>query len=555
MSDNVIHRLIFEVDLAENTSSNCALRQSERFYIDYVQPAIENVVHNYNNRYIRIDSREEIDLGHIQPDEIQDRLETLLHKVLQKYIRPESSQSTQERILSEGTDTLIPYTEIDYIECFFNYLATPVIPWYAIRKDLFDIEHIAEKALKTIEKDLSFRKHLLEVISKDKNTYTRFVLFSSVTTQFLEQLIDQRLSVLALPHNSRQIIKQFLIQVTNKIDTPKRKRYHKTVLQELLFKEGAMESYTNVDNTKNRKTSFSSEQDTNNPDTLPADMSRRLQQHEQLGLKENKNQLTIKQTSPSSEQDTNNPDTVPPLPPSPQNEHIKTKEDAIRLIISQIIHVDPTDKTSVKGSIQKASQTLNPGLNEDKILLQEREEKMPKTAIDKEPIGRIPIENGGLILLYPFLCPFFQRLDFLNKDNQFKSVKKQIRAVHLLQYMTGTKTKHFDHNLSFCKILCGLNPFSAICPAFRATLNEQTEVNDLLQSVINHWSILGNTSVYSFQETFIRRYGLLEQNEKDWIIRMENRGVDVLLEDLPWDIHLTALPWNKYLIFTEWRYT
>lgn len=568
MSDNVIHRLIFEIDLAENTSSNCALQQSERFYTDYVRPAIENVVNNYNHQYIYIDGREEVDLGHIQPGEIQDRLETLLHKVLQKYIQPisirpvrtchASVKPLQTGVFSGETDSLIPDTETDDVECFFNYLATPVLPWHAIKKGSFDIEHIAEKALKTIENDLPSRKRLLEVISKDKNMYARFSFFPSVTPQLLEDLIVQQFSVSTPSDNSGKINEQMITQIATKIDIRRRKKYYKTVLHELLFKEGANPDrmpaeivrhlqHEHMDIKKDtiqtiKQTSFS-KQNTNNPGTLAAEIVRHLKD-EHMDIKKDTTQ-TIKQTS-SSKQNTNNPDTLAiDIVRHLQDEYMDIKEDTTQ--ITELV----MDKTSVKDAIQKASHTLNSGLNENKILLQQRE--MP-TTMDKESIGRIPIENGGLILLHPFLYSFFQRLGFLNKDNHFKSAKKQIRAVHLLQYMTGRKTKHFDHNLSFCKVLCGLNPFFAICPAFRATLNEQTEVNDLLQSVINHWSILGNTSIYSFQDTFIRRYGLLEQNEKDWIIRMENRGVDVLLEYLPWDIHLTTLPWNKYLIFTEWRY-
>lgn len=481
MPDNIINKLVFEADLSTSLPSNYALKQSERYYLDYVLPAIERVIDKYEDQRVRIDDAEEIDLGRVQPHEIAERLEMLLDELLQKYmasgqLKPVSkhylpSDFSPKDILPGESALPTPDTGLDYVECFFHYLMEPVVPWYIREREGFDIEVIAGKALKKTEESLSLQKRLLEIISKDKDTYTRFTFFLPATAPVLEKLVGLKLSPFVVPQGIAKIYERILRQATVKSTVKTRKNLYTNILGKLLFED-----------FEKMIIAIGDDSDNVNKDSI-----------------ETRRQVAGK-TQPGNT--------------SPEHHTIQPH-----------LFANSSDNTI-----------------------------SPEVPDNKEAIRRIPIGNGGLVILHPFLCSLFRSLGLLDKNNGFKSVKKQVRAAHLLQYATGAKTKHFDHLLPFCKVLCGLNPFFPIHPAFRVTRDEKDEITDLLNAVIRHWPVLKNTSVEGLQKTFIRRDALLEKSGKDWIVRIENRGVDVLLDDLPWDIHLAALPWNKYMVFAEWKH-
>lgn len=56
-----------------------------------------------------------------------------------------------------------------------------------------------------------------------------------------------------------------------------------------------------------------------------------------------------------------------------------------------------------------------------------------------------------------------------------------------------------------------------------------------------------------FQRSFIERPGKLEQREDKWVLYVENRGYDILLDSLPWSYRTIRLPWLKKKINVVWR--
>jgi hypothetical protein len=70
--------------------------------------------------------------------------------------------------------------------------------------------------------------------------------------------------------------------------------------------------------------------------------------------------------------------------------------------------------------------------------------------------------------------------------------------------------------------------------------------------VIEHWKALKNTSIAGLRATFLARDGLLTQREEDWVLRVERKTLDVLLDRIPWGYSTVAMPWNNYVIHVEW---
>ena len=119
--------------------------------------------------------------------------------------------------------------------------------------------------------------------------------------------------------------------------------------------------------------------------------------------------------------------------------------------------------------------------------------------------------------------------------------------------LSGFDGEHLEHLLPLNKLLCGINIMFPIGTTFEITEKERNEVDSLLKATIRNWSAIGNVSPAGFQEAFVRREGLLERSQNEWILRVESKGIDVLLDYIPWDIHTLSYPWNEYLIYVDWK--
>jgi hypothetical protein len=78
--------------------------------------------------------------------------------------------------------------------------------------------------------------------------------------------------------------------------------------------------------------------------------------------------------------------------------------------------------------------------------------------IPTEPTVRlkeIPIENAGLVLLWPYFINLFQQFNLL-KDNHFIDDESKAHGIHLLQYLATGQHEPAEYALPLNKILCGL---------------------------------------------------------------------------------------------------
>ena len=73
----------------------------------------------------------------------------------------------------------------------------------------------------------------------------------------------------------------------------------------------------------------------------------------------------------------------------------------------------------------------------------------------------------------------------------------------------------------------------------------------MLASVIDHWAILKNTSEAGLRESFLQRPGKLTRTSRVWLLQVEQRPYDMLLQSLPWTFHLIRRPWMKQVVRTE----
>lgn len=161
------------------------------------------------------------------------------------------------------------------------------------------------------------------------------------------------------------------------------------------------------------------------------------------------------------------------------------------------------------------------------------------------------VSNAGIILFWPFLTQFFSQLGLIN-DKKFCSVQARQKAILLLQYLGTGQLRFSEHQLFLNKILCGWPIIQPVSLRLKNSKQEESAVNELLQSLISHWSSLNATSVSGLRTAFIQREGILKQQHGGWLLKIERTGYDVLIDQLPWGIGLVKLPWMNEPVHTDW---
>lgn len=175
------------------------------------------------------------------------------------------------------------------------------------------------------------------------------------------------------------------------------------------------------------------------------------------------------------------------------------------------------------------------------------EQKQGKTNQLKE----IYISNAGLVILHPFLPALFEKLQ-LTKDKRWISEEAQQKTVLITEFLVSGEEEFSEFNLALNKIICGSDLKSTLVSETSISVEVKTACEELLAEVIKHWSALKNTGIESLRETFLKRNGKLAQVDNGWLLQVEQMGVDVLLNKLPWGIGIVKLPWMEEILHVEW---
>ncbi|HKY14887.1 MAG TPA: contractile injection system tape measure protein [Microthrixaceae bacterium] len=175
-------------------------------------------------------------------------------------------------------------------------------------------------------------------------------------------------------------------------------------------------------------------------------------------------------------------------------------------------------------------------------------ERIP-AALDEGDDGLV-IDNAGLVLLHPFLVSFLEGLGVASEGELIDPN----RALCLLHHLaTGERTAP-EHQLTLAKVLCGIPLDVPAESDVGLTDDDAAEATALLDAAIGHWEALRNTSVDTLRAEFLVRPGSLAVDAfDDWVLRVEPRGVDILLDQLPWGTSAVKLPWMRHLMKVEWR--
>jgi hypothetical protein len=166
------------------------------------------------------------------------------------------------------------------------------------------------------------------------------------------------------------------------------------------------------------------------------------------------------------------------------------------------------------------------------------------------------VPYAGLVIAAPFLPVFFETIG-LTDAGIFRNADARVKAVRVAGFLANGKADTPDWELAVPKILCGLDPADTINT--EAVLDEDSlrEAADLLDAMVRHWSALGRSSADALQQGFLERNGKLsidnQQPVSGWLLEVEAKTIDILLQKIPWGFGTIKLPWMTKMLRTEWQ--
>ncbi|CAM1362691.1 conserved hypothetical protein [Tenacibaculum litopenaei] len=199
-----------------------------------------------------------------------------------------------------------------------------------------------------------------------------------------------------------------------------------------------------------------------------------------------------------------------------------------------------------------SKQIVNNVKKKHQELFERTTEAVP-VVIEKETIeGTVFVENAGMVLLGPYIPMLFERMGLL-ENRVFKDYQSQQKGMYALQYAVHGTNSPEEQELLLNKLVCGVPLQEPLGPEVMLTVDEKTLIDGMLQAIISHWSIIGNTSVEGLRVSFLAREGSLVEEEKKFVLTVEKKSFDMLIDQIPWTIGQLRLNWMEKYIEVLWR--
>jgi len=162
------------------------------------------------------------------------------------------------------------------------------------------------------------------------------------------------------------------------------------------------------------------------------------------------------------------------------------------------------------------------------------------------------IDGAGMVLLWPFLETLFSRLELLTQERLFGDEAQRQRAMALLGFLVDGDGDPPEWRLTLAKLLCGALPQAPYGLEAPLSDAEQTEAEALLQALLGHADGRLGDDGAALRQEFLQRPGLLSARPGAWVLQVERRPGDEVLEGLPWSWSWIRLPWMDDLLQVVW---
>lgn len=549
---HIVNRQVLEVKIPERGQTQTIQNKTSDIIKHKLHPALDKLFSKLSSadEIIRIDKLV-IDLGMVAETELEnvfvDRAVKQIGDEISKLKISASKNNGKTSVNGndfEKAENIITTSQTkDLLEQFVYFLKTGRFPWWANVAGLSS-------------------KYLQEVFSKVLK-YEERVLKSTLLPLFKNPVVNQRL-VFQFDHSqiytlfekiNYQLIKSYFISFSALLSLIKTSQKRKEITGD--FYQIALQYFSIEKQLKTEKSKIAFIRDILTlylakfsdveKEQILADIinSLQLRQSKKTSLEENLTLIAAIQVTLESTSYNNHLQKI-------IKKAISNNGLAFNKLAKQ--HFDKSDKDSIKKK-EDIKEAATAGqlkkLSDSKIKNNDKSSSLfiPKPDADAEEIF---ISNAGLVLIHPFLRYFFEGLNLLDKELQFKSKSDAHKAIHLLQFIAAGQETTDELELPLNKILCGIDINEPV-PKYAGLSNaEKEECIFLIKTVLERWEALKTSKPAALRNTYLQREGILKQSGSGWNLNIERNTFDVMLEKLPWSISLIKLPWLSQILYVEW---
>lgn len=537
---HIIRQQYLDVEVNGTESEGKALLQSlPDFYQSSLQPALERVF----NRYASLDEhlifeRLEIDVGSLTIERFEHDLTEQVVQVVEKYFL-EHLPPPGTTLPGNRSGQVQQLTENQSIQdAFIYFLKTGSLPWSfqlpvgkTLEQAMLDVWRDAEIP----EADLRFFKAMMMSVLASVNPRKRLVQQFSLA--FLGILLT-RLSL-----QSKQAIDKVLPILRASVESPIDIKYFERQLWETVFAEVVFgtsltditlvaETWHSLSVSKRSLTALARLLEHHWPGTV-SDFSVGAEKHT-AGVSPD-SIAAEKKLSAGDEP----PETTQALKNNVDKKNKPAKKNSPEFPASEKHGKDSSSAQQDNNGQADASQSTV--FNAEKIQSDITEHVDIKDGIY--------LDCAGLVLLHPFLPQFFEALGIAADDK----LLQPDRALCLLHFLATGQSVAPEYALILPKILCNVPLEMPVEADVELTDTEREETTVLLDTVIRYWDALRNTSLDGLRGTFLVRSGKLSMREDgDWLLQVEAKSYDILLDQLPWSIGMIKLPWMQRMLRVDW---
>jgi len=167
-------------------------------------------------------------------------------------------------------------------------------------------------------------------------------------------------------------------------------------------------------------------------------------------------------------------------------------------------------------------------------------------------LDELYVDDAGLVILWPFLERLFVRTGLVGEDRRFLAELAELQAVALCASLATADPEPLEFRLPLAKLLCGRPLESDFVLENPLTSEQLAEGDRLLAAVIDRAPVLGELSIAGLRTSFLQRPGALTTRDGAWLLQVERRAHDVVLDRFPWSWSWVKLPWMPDLLRVEW---
>ncbi|MGB3468920.1 MAG: contractile injection system tape measure protein [Cyclobacteriaceae bacterium] len=165
------------------------------------------------------------------------------------------------------------------------------------------------------------------------------------------------------------------------------------------------------------------------------------------------------------------------------------------------------------------------------------------------------VENGGIVLIHPFLPLIFKKSGLLDEHQKWKDASAKEEAIYLVHYLATGQMPTVKDDLTVAKILTATEPDTIL--TFEVTDPTFTHVDQImdetLETIREYWPPMGNISWQVLRKDFLkRRAKLYRSTEKEVNLMVEPHALDILIPYKRWGLSVVRYSWMQTMLKIDW---